>query len=244
MSCTLAIFRRELAGYFRTPIAYVFLIIFVMLSGLFTFYIGNLYERGVADLQPFFIYLPWLFLILIPAISMRLWAEERRSGTIELLMTLPVTVWQAVIGKWLAGVVFVSVALLCTVPLWATVNYLGSPDNGVIAVSYAGGLVLAGVFMAIGSCMSAVTSNQVIAFVLAVAASFVFVTSGTPIVLNAVRAIAPEAVVTGVSALSALSQYDGLTRGMIELPTVIWALSMTGFWLLATVVAVDLKKAG
>jgi len=244
MSRILAIFQRELAGYFNTPIAYVFLVIFVMLSGLFTFYVGNLYERGAADLQPFFIYLPWLFLILVPAISMRLWSEERRSGTIELLMTLPVTVWQAVIGKWLAGVAFVAVALAGTLPLWATVNYLGSPDNGVIAVSYLGALALGGVFLAIGSCMSALTSNQVVAFVLAVAAGFVFVTSGTPIVLNAVRAIAPEAVVSGIAALSMLTQYDGLTRGLIELPAVVWTVSMTAFWLLATVVAVDLRKAG
>jgi ABC-2 type transport system permease protein len=244
MSRIMAIFQRELAGYFNTPIAYVFLVIFVMLSGLFTFSVGNLYERGVADLQPFFIYLPWLFLILVPAISMRLWSEERRSGTIELLMTLPVTVWQAVIGKWLAGLAFVAIALVCTLPLWLTVNYLGAPDNGVIAVSYLGALALAGVFLAIGSCMSALTSNQVIAFVLAVAAGFVFVTSGTPIVLNAVRAIAPEAVVSGIASLSMLTQYDGLTRGLVELPAVVWTVSMTAFWLLATAVAVDLRKAG
>jgi ABC-2 type transport system permease protein len=175
---------------------------------------------------------------------MRLWSEERRSGTIELLMTLPVTVWQAVIGKWLAGVAFVAAALACTLPLWATVNYLGSPDNGVIAASYLGALALGGVFLAIGSCMSALTSNQVVAFVLAVAAGFVFVTSGTPIVLNAVRAIAPEAVVSGIAALSMLTQYDGLTRGLIELPAVVWTVSMTAFWLLATTVAVDLRKAG
>jgi len=191
MSKIMAIFQRELLGYFTTPIAYVFLVIFVMLGGLFTFYIGNLYERGVADLLPYFTYLPWLFLILVPAISMRLWSEERRSGTIELLMTMPISVWQAVVGKWLAGVAFVAVALACTVPLWLTVNYLGSPDNGVIAVSYLGALALACVFLAIGSCMSALTSNQVIAFVLAATAGFVFVTSGTPIVLDAVRAVAP-----------------------------------------------------
>jgi ABC-2 type transport system permease protein len=159
----LTIFRRELAGYFATPIAYVFLIIFALLTGLFTFYVGNLYERGVADLLPFFNYLPWLLLVLVPAISMRLWSEERRAGTIELLMTLPVSTGAAVTGKWLAGVVFVAVALACTLPMWWTVNYLGQPDNGIIAVSYLGALVLAGVYLAIGGCMSALTSNQVIA---------------------------------------------------------------------------------
>ena len=244
MSKIMTICRRELSGYFNTPIAYVFLIIFVMLGGLFTFYVGNLYERGVADLLPYFNYLPWLFLILVPAISMRLWSEERRSGTIELLMTMPISVWQAVIGKWLAGVAFVAVALVCTVPLWLTVNYLGSPDNGVIAVSYLGALALASVFLAIGSCMSAVTSNQVIAFVLAVAVGFVFVTSGTPIVLDGVRAVAPEAIVSGIGSLSVLTHYEGLTRGLIDMPAIVWAVSMTAFWLFATTVAVELKKAG
>jgi ABC-2 type transport system permease protein len=197
MANVLTIFRRELAGYFATPIAYVFLIIFALLTGLFTFYVGNLYERGVADLLPFFNYLPWLLLVLVPAISMRLWSEERRAGTIELLMTLPVSTGAAVTGKWLAGVVFVAVALACTLPMWWTVNYLGQPDNGIIAVSYLGALVLAGVYLAIGGCMSALTSNQVIAFVLAVAACFVFVTAGTPIVLDGLRAVLPEAVIVG-----------------------------------------------
>jgi ABC-2 type transport system permease protein len=242
MSDILAVFRRELSGYFATPIAYVFLIIFVMLSGLFTFYVGNLYERGIADLQPFFIYVPWLFLVLVPAIAMRLWSEERRTGTIELLLTLPSATWAAVVGKWLAGLVFVGVALACTVPLWITVNYLGEPDNGVIAVSYLGALALAGVYLAIGGCMSALTSNQVIAFVLGVAACFVFVTAGTPIVLDGLREIAPEPVVEAMAALSAITHYDGLQRGLIDLPAVVWTFSMTAFWLFATGVTVEIKK--
>jgi ABC-2 type transport system permease protein len=238
------IFKRELEGYFNTPIAYVFLVIFVMLAGLFTFYIGNLYERGVADLLPYFLYLPWLFLVLIPAISMRMWSEERRSGTIELLMTLPVSTWQAVVAKWLAGLAFVAVALMCTTPLWITVNYLGSPDNGVIAVSFLGALAVAGVYLAIGSCMSALTSNQVIAFVMAVAVAFVFVSSGTSIVLDGVRTVAPEPVVAAVSSLSVLNHYDGVTRGLVSVPAIIWVVSMTAFWLFTTTVAVNLKKAG
>jgi ABC-2 type transport system permease protein len=238
----LTIFRRELAGYFATPIAYVFLIIFALLTGLFTFYVGNLYERGVADLLPFFNYLPWLLLVLVPAISMRLWSEERRAGTIELLMTLPVSTGAAVTGKWLAGVVFVAVALACTLPMWWTVNYLGQPDNGIIAVSYLGALVLAGVYLAIGGCMSALTSNQVIAFVLAVAACFVFVTAGTPIVLDGLRAVLPEAVISAIASLSALTHYEGVTRGVVDLPAVIWAASMIAFWLFATSVMVEMKK--
>ena len=243
MSNVITIFKRELAGYFSTPIAYVFLIIFAILSGLFTFYIGNLFERGSADLQPFFIYLPWLFLVLVPAISMRLWSEERRSGTIELLMTLPVSIWQAVVGKWLAGLVFVGVALACTLPLWWTVNYLGDPDNGVIAVSYLGALALAGVYLAIGGCMSALTANQVIAFVLAVAACFIFVTAGTPIVLDGLRGFLPAVATDAIASLSALTHYDGVTRGLVDLPAVVWTLSMVAFWLFATGVTVELKKA-
>lgn len=242
MANVLTIFRRELSGYFATPIAYVFLIIFALLAGLFTFYVGNLYERGVADLLPFFNYLPWLLLVLVPAISMRLWSEERRAGTIELLMTLPVSTGAAVTGKWLAGVVFVAVALACTLPMWWTVNYLGQPDNGIIAVSYLGALVLAGVYLAIGGCMSALTSNQVIAFVLAVAACFVFVTAGTPIVLDGLRAVLPEAVISAIASLSALTHYDGVTRGVVDLPAVIWAASMIAFWLFATSVMVEMKK--
>jgi ABC-2 type transport system permease protein len=242
MANVLTIFRRELAGYFATPIAYVFLIIFALLTGLFTFYVGNLYERGVADLLPFFNYLPWLLLVLVPAISMRLWSEERRAGTIELLMTLPVSTGAAVTGKWLAGVVFVAVALACTLPMWWTVNYLGQPDNGIIAVSYLGALVLAGVYLAIGGCMSALTSNQVIAFVLAVAACFVFVTAGTPIVLDGLRAVLPEAVISAIASLSALTHYEGVTRGVVDLPAVIWAASMIAFWLFATSVMVEMKK--
>ena len=242
MANVLTLFRRELSGYFATPIAYVFLIIFALLAGLFTFYVGNLYERGVADLLPFFNYLPWLLLVLVPAISMRLWSEERRAGTIELLMTLPVSTGAAVTGKWLAGVVFVAVALACTLPMWWTVNYLGQPDNGIIAVSYLGALVLAGVYLAIGGCMSALTSNQVIAFVLAVAACFVFVTAGTPIVLDGLRAVLPEAVISAIASLSALTHYDGVTRGVVDLPAVIWAASMIAFWLFATSVMVEMKK--
>ncbi|RMH06899.1 MAG: ABC transporter permease, partial [Nitrospirae bacterium] len=178
------IFRRELAGYFSTPIAAVFLVIFLLLSGAFTFYLGNFFVRGQADLVPFFTFHPWLYLVLIPALAMRLWAEERRSGTIELLFTLPVTLGEAVVGKFLAAWCFTAIALALTFPMWITVNVLGSPDNGVILASYLGSLLMAGGFLAIGSCMSALTKNQVIAFVVSVVVCLGFVLSGFPMVLD------------------------------------------------------------
>ncbi|MDP6352193.1 MAG: ABC transporter permease subunit, partial [Alphaproteobacteria bacterium] len=162
MTKTAAIFRRELAAYFATPVAYVFIVIFLFLNGIFTFYLGDLYGRGQADLIPFFNWHPWLYLFLVPALAMRLWAEERRSGTIELVMTLPVAVWHVVVGKYLAAWCFTGIALALTTPVWITVNYLGDPDNGVIIASYLGSLLMAGAFLAIGACISALTKNQVI----------------------------------------------------------------------------------
>lgn len=244
MGPVLIIARREFASYFATPIAYVFLIIFAMLASALTFYIGNWFERAVADLVPLFTYLPWLLLLLVPAIAMRSWAEERRGGTIELLMTLPVTAWQAVIGKWMAGVGFMALALAATAPLWITVNILGAPDNGVIALSYAAAIVLAAVMMAMAMTMSALTANQVIAFVTAVAVIFVLLTAGTPIVLDAVRALPVGAIGDAISALSMLTHYDGATRGAVSLADIVYALVMGGFWLYANTLAVDVNKAG
>ena len=179
------ILRRELASYFATPLAYVFILIFLVLANAFTFYLGDFYQRGQADLKPFFAFHPWLYLFLIPALSMRLWAEERKSGTIELLMTLPVRTWEAVLGKYLAAWLFTGVALALTFPIWITVNYLGSPDNGVIFASYLGSLLLAGGFLAVGSCMSALTRSQVVAFILGVVACFVLLLAGYPMVIDA-----------------------------------------------------------
>ena len=180
MSNVWVICKRELYSYFATPIAYGFIIIFLFLSGVFTFYLGNFFGRGQADLVTFFAFHPWLYLFLIPALTMRLWAEERKSGTIELLLTMPVTMFQAVLGKFLATWIFTSVALALTFPMWLTVNYLGEPDNGVIVASYLGSLLMAGSFIAIGSCISALTRNQVIAFVLTVVLCLVFNLSGFP----------------------------------------------------------------
>ena len=163
------IFAREFMAYFTTPLAYVFIVIFLALTGSLTFFRGGFFERGQADLAPFFLFHPWLYLFLVPAIAMRLWAEERRTGTIELLMTLPTTTFAAVLGKFLAAWAFAAIALLLTFPMWLTVNWLGEPDNGVILASYLGSWVMAGAFIAIGACVSAMTKNQVIAFVVAAA---------------------------------------------------------------------------
>jgi len=235
--------KRELGAYFGTPLAYVFMVIFVALTGAFAFYVGNLFERGQADLLPFFNYHPWLYLMLVPAIAMRLWAEERKSGTIELLMTLPVTTTEAVVGKFLAAWAFVGISLVLTFPMWITVNYLGTPDNGVILASYIGSFLMAGAFLAIGSCISAMTKNQVIAFIVSATVCFLFVMSGVELVLNFFRAWAPQFLIEVVSSLSFLNHFNQIVKGVISLPSLIFYLSLITFWLFATVVVVDQRKA-
>jgi ABC-2 type transport system permease protein len=243
MSNVVSIFKREFLGYFSTPIAYVFLAIFVFLSGIFTFYMGSFFDRGQADLQPFFQFHPWLYLFLIPALAMRLWAEERRGGTIELLLTLPVTISQAVLGKFLAAWAFSGIALLLTFPLWITVNYLGNADNGVILASYLGSLLMAGAFLAIGGCMSALTRNQVIAFVVSAVVCLGFVLSGFPLVLDFFSSWAPEFLVQAVSSFSFLSHFNAISEGVIELRDIVYFVSLIAFWLFANAVVIDLKKA-
>jgi ABC-2 type transport system permease protein len=237
------IFRRELAGYFTTPIAYVFLVIFVFLSAIFTFYLGSFFGRGQADLEPFFTFHPWLYLFLIPALSMRLWAEERRSGTIELLLTLPVATTEAVLGKFLAAWAFTGIALLCTTPIWLTVNYLGDPDNGVILASYLGSLLMAGAFLAIGACLSAVTRNQVIAFVITAVVCLLFVLSGFPLVLDAFSGWAPQMLVEAISSMSFLTHFNAVSKGVIDLRDLIFFLSLIAFWLFANTLVIEAGKA-
>ena len=217
-----ALFRRELQSYFATPVAYVFIVIFLVLMGTFTFYLGNFYERGQADLGPFFIFHPWLYLLLVPAIAMRLWAEERKTGSIELLMTLPITPWQAVLGKYLAAWAFTGVALLLTFPIWITVNYLGGPDNGAIVAAYIGSFLMAGGFLAIGACLSATTRNQVIAFVITVVVCFVFLASGFPMVLDFFTSWAPQILVDGIASLSFLTHFESISKGVIDLRDLIY----------------------
>ncbi len=238
-----AIYRRELAAYFSTPLAYVFIVIFLVLTGIFTFYMGNFYERGQADLSPFFSFHPWLYLFLVPAVSMRLWAEERKSGSIELLLTLPVKTWQAVVGKFLAAWVFTGLALVLTFPLWLTVNYLGEPDNGVILAAYIGSWLMAGAYLAIGSCISAATNNQVIAFILTVTICFLFVAAGSPIVMNLFTTWSDGQLWSAIASASFLQRFESISKGVLDFRDLFYFGWMMVLWLAATVVVIDMKKA-
>lgn len=240
----LIIAKRELGSYFGTPLAYVFIVIFLALTGAMTFYLGGFLYTGQADLHPFFVYHPWLYLLLVPAVAMRLWAEERKTGTIENLMTLPISTYEAVLGKFLAAWIFCGIALALTFPIWITVNVLGDPDNGVIVASYFASFVMAGSFLAIGSCMSALTKNQVIAFVIAATACFLFTMSGLDLVLNFFRGWAPDWLVATVASLSFLTHFNTVTQGLIEARDIVFFVSLIAFWLFANVVLVDLKRAG
>lgn len=243
MSNVWAVMRRELKSYFLTPLAYVFIVIFLILSNTFTFYLGNFYERGQADLAPFFNFHPWLYLFLVPALSMRLWAEERRSGSIELLMTLPIELWQAVLGKFLAAWLFTGLALALTFPIWITVNYLGDPDNGVILAAYLGSLLMAGGFLAVGSCISAATKNQVIAFILSVVACFVLLLAGFSMVLNLFSAWAPQVIVDTIASLSFLTHFESISKGIIDLRDIVYFAVLIAAMLYANAIVLELKKA-
>lgn len=242
MGGTLTVARRELAGYFATPVAYVFIVIFLMMAGALTFTLGGFFQRGQADLSPFFNFVPWLFLFLVPALTMRLWAEERRLGTIELLLTLPLPQWQAVLGKFLAAWAFCAIALLLTFPLVLTVNYLGRPDNGVIAAGYVGCLLVAGAYLAVGAAMSAMTKNQVIAFVLAVAVCFLFAAAGSPVVTEFLSQRLPVLAELARS-ISLIERFNSLTRGVIALRDVVFFASFMGFFLFLNAVVIDHRKA-
>ncbi len=235
--------KRELRSYFSTPLAYVFIVIFLALTGAFAFYIGQFFQRGQADLTSFFGYHPWLYLLLVPAVAMRLWAEERKTGTVEQLMTLPISTTEAVLGKFFAAWAFIGLALLLTFPMWITVNVLGEPDNGVVLASYLGSLVMAGAFLAIGSCISALTKNQVIAFIVSATVCFLFTMSGMGMVLNFFQGWAPRALIDLVASLSFLTHFQAITKGVIDFRDLVFFLSMIVFWLGANVVIVDLKRA-
>ena len=244
MNYVLPIFKREFAAYFATPLAYVFIVIFLFAMGAFTFYIGHFYENGIADLSVFFGFHPWLYLFLVPAISMRLWAEERRSGTMELLLTLPVPVWASVVGKHLAAWAFTGIALSLTFPIWLTVNFLGQPDNGIILASYIGSFLMAGAYLSIGACISACTNNQVIAFVVSVAVCFLFTVSGAPLVLDFFRAWAPLPLVDAISSFSFLTHFAAIAAGVIDLRDVVFFTSLIALFLAANTAIIDLKKSG
>jgi ABC-2 type transport system permease protein len=238
----MSIARRELGGYFATPVAVVFIVIFLTLQGVLTFNLGNFFERNQADLAPFFNFVPWVFLLLVPAITMRLWAEERRLGTIELLLTLPITRTEAVVGKFLAAWAFCAIALALTFPFILTVNYLGRPDNGVIATGYLGGLLVAGAFLAVGAALSAATKNQVIAFVLGVAVCFLFAVASYPLVTDFLSRAVPLLAVAARQ-ISVNEHYQGFTRGVISLADIVFFASFIGFWLFVNVVVVEHRKA-
>ncbi len=242
MSAILTIARRELGGYFATPVAAVFIVIFLALQGALTFNLGQFFERNQADLVPFFNFLPWVLLLLVPALTMRLWAEERRAGTIEFLLTLPVTQTQAVIGKFLAAWAFTAIAIALTFPFVITVNYLGHPDNGTIACGYLGALLLSASFLAIGGAVSASTKNQVVAFVLAVALCFVTVVASTTLVVNFLSTNAPGLSAI-VSRISVADRYQDFTHGVIELRDVIYFESLISFFLFLNAVVIDHKRA-
>jgi ABC-2 type transport system permease protein len=243
MNAIINVMRRELTAYFSTPVAYVYIVIFLVMTGVFTFYLGDFYERGIADLDPFFRFHPWLYLFLVPAISMRLWAEERRAGTIELLLTLPITMGQAVLGKFLAAWLFLGLALVLTAPVWITVNYLGAPDNGAIAAAYVGSWLMAGGFLAIGSCMSALTRTQVVAFILSVVVCFGFLLSGLPMIMNLFSGWAPQLVLDAIANLSFLAHFADISRGVIDFRDLVYFALVSGFWLLVNMIVLELKKA-
>lgn len=243
MGIVFTLFKRELSSFFATPVAYVFITIFLILSGVFAFFIGSFYERGQADLLPFFNFHPWLYLFLVPAIAMRTWSEERKSGSIELLMTLPISAFQAVVGKFLASWAVLGLSLLLTFPLWLTVNYLGQPDNGVIIAAYVGSWLMAGAFLAIGMCMSAMTKNQVVAFILAVVVCFLFVVSGSNIVLDAFKDWAPSMVIDTVASFSFLTHFESIAKGVLALNDVGYFLISISIWLYASLLIIERKKA-
>jgi ABC-2 type transport system permease protein len=236
--------KRELAGYFTSPVAYVFLVIFLLMTGFFTFTAGAFFERGEASLSAFFGWHPWVYLVLVPAAGMRLWSEERRSGTIELLLTMPITPWQAIVGKFLASWIFLAIALALTFPVVLTVNVLGSPDNGMIFAGYLGSLFLAGAYLAISCMTSAMTRNQVIAFILSVVICLFFILAGFNPVTDLLTRWANPAVVETVAAFSVITHYDGFQKGVIDLKDLAFFLSVIGFALFATSVIIRGHRAG
>lgn len=237
------IVKRELGSYFATPLAYVFTVIFLVLVGSVTFFFGGFFSNGQADLRAFFNYHPWLYLFLVPALAMRLWAEERKSGTLELLMTLPISLRDMVLGKFLAGWLFIGMVLVLTCPIWFTVNYLGDPDNGVILASYLGSWLMAGAMLAVGSCISACTKNQVIAFILSLVACFVMMVSGWDIVLSWWPDWVADWFIDALASLSFLTHFNSFAKGVLDLRDLLYFVIMIAGWLMATAIVIDMKKA-
>lgn len=227
--------KRELGAYFTSPLAYVFIVIFLLLCGFFTFMIGGFFERGEATLaHSFFDWHPWFYLFLVPAVGMRLWAEERRVGTLELLLTMPVTAWQAIVGKFLASWVFLGLALLLTFPVVMTVNYLGTPDNGVIFTGYIGSWLMAGAYLAISCITSAMTRTQVVSFIISVVACFFLILCGFAPVVRFLEGWASPTMVDFVTSFSVITHFDGFQKGVLDSRDVLFFLSVIGFSLFST----------
>lgn len=236
--------KRELGGYFTSPIAYVFLVIFLLLTGFFTFTVGSFFERGEASLVSFFTWHPWLYLFLVPAVGMRLWSEERRLGTMELLLTMPVTPWQAIVAKFLASWLFLALALVLTFPVVLTVNYMGDPDNGVIMAGYVGSLLLSGAYLAISCMTSALTRNQVISFILSVMICLFLILAGYTPVTDLLTRWANPVVVQVVAAFSVMTHFEGFQRGVLDLRDLVFFASVMLFALFTTGVIIRNQRAG
>jgi len=240
--------KRELGSYFSSPIAYVFIVIFLLLCGFFTFFVGGFFERREASLvMPFFEWHPWFFLFLVPAVGMRLWAEERRSGTIELLLTMPITAWQAIVGKFLASWLFLALALALTFPVVITVNYLGNPDNGVILAAYLGSWLMAGAYLAVSCITSALTRSQVVSFILAVVACLFLILAGFPPVINFFEQLVVPSLswlVDLVTSFSVMTHFQAFSRGVLDSRDILFFLSVIGFSLFTTSVILRTHRAG
>jgi ABC-2 type transport system permease protein len=240
----ITISKREIGSYFASPVAYVFIVIFLLLAGFFTFMVSQFFRREEASLVAFFLWHPWLYLFLVPAVGMRLWSEERRLGTIELLLTMPVTTWQAIVAKFLASWGFLALALLLTFPMILTVNYLGNPDNGVIFCGYIGSLLLAGSYLSIGCMTSALTRNQVVSFILSVVICLFLILAGWPPVTQMLEQWASPTLVQGVAAFSVMTHFEGFQRGVVDTHDVVFFLGLMGFCLFTTGVIIRSHRAG
>jgi ABC-2 type transport system permease protein len=244
MKSIITIAKRELTGYFASPVAFVFIVIFLILSGFFSFMVGGFFERGQASLESFFAWHPWLYLFLVPAVGMRMWSEERRLGTIELLLTMPVTPWQAIVGKFVASWAVVGLALVLTFPMWMTVNYLGNPDNGVILAGYVGSLLMGGAYLSITAMTSAMTRNQVVAFIVSVVLSLFLILAGYPPVTNMLVSWAKPWIVEAIASFSVMTHFESLQKGVLDSRDILYFVSVMGFSLFTTSVIVRTHRAG
>lgn len=231
---TKAIAKRELLSYFESPVAYVFMVVFLMLIGFLTFFVSHYYEAGQADLRPFFLWHPWLFLILVPAASMRLLAEERRSGTIETLLTLPVTMPQVILGKFIAAWLFLGLAIALTFPIVLTTAYLGAPDKGPVIGGYIGSVLLAGAYLSVGMLTSAMTRNQVVSFVLSVVICLFLLLAGWPPVTDLLIRWAPGWLVNGVASFGFMPHYEAFQKGVLDIRDFAYYISVMVFMLFGT----------